>query len=97
MIKQQAEQGVLDFKAYADFVIQIMAKSCAPIRDQEIEDLSKLEDVVETFRGIMEVRLYKTSKFKLIKNKFESTFYKENTHIEIIISFNYITTYNFCV
>lgn len=55
VIRQQAEQGVLDFRAYADFVIQIMAKSCAPIRDTEIEELSKVEDVVETFKGIMEV------------------------------------------
>lgn len=55
VIRKQAEQGVLDFRAYADFVIQIMAKSCAPIRDKEIEDLSNVEDVVETFKRIMEI------------------------------------------
>lgn len=55
VIKQQAEQGVLDFRAYADFVIQIMAKSCAPIRDQQIEELSKTTDVVGIFKGIMEM------------------------------------------
>lgn len=55
VIRQQAEQGVLNFRAYADFVIQIMAKSCAPIRDKQIEELSQVEDVVDTFRGIMEL------------------------------------------
>lgn len=55
VIRQQAEQSVLNFRAYANFVIDIMAKSCAPIRDQQIEDLSKVEDVVDTFKGIMEM------------------------------------------
>ncbi|XP_055709434.1 T-complex protein 11-like protein 1 isoform X2 [Phlebotomus papatasi] len=54
LIRQQAEQGVLDFRAYANFVIDIMAKSCAPVRDEQIAKLREIEDVVEVFRGIME-------------------------------------------
>ncbi|GAB0096776.1 T-complex protein 11-like protein 1 [Sergentomyia squamirostris] len=54
LIRQQAEQGILDFRAYANFVIDIMAKSCAPVRDEQISKLRELEDVVEIFRGIME-------------------------------------------
>lgn len=54
VIRQQAEQGVLDFKAYANFIIQIMARSCAPARDEQIHKLTQIDDVVETFKGILE-------------------------------------------
>lgn len=55
VIRQQAEQGVLDFKAYSSFIIQLMAKSCAPIRDDEVNQLNEIDDVVLTFRRILEV------------------------------------------
>lgn len=55
MIRQQAEHGVLDFKEYSSFIIQLMAKSCAPIRDEEVNSLNEIDDVVLTFRRILEV------------------------------------------
>lgn len=55
VIRQQAEQGVLDFKAYSGFIIQVMAKSCAPVRDEEVHKLNDIDDVVPLFRGILEV------------------------------------------
>ncbi|XP_058794679.1 T-complex protein 11-like protein 1 [Phymastichus coffea] len=55
LIKQQAENGVLNFPHYSQYVISIMAKICAPVRDEKIEELMKCTDVIETFRGIMEV------------------------------------------
>lgn len=54
VIKQQTEQGVLDFQAYAKFVIHIMALSCAPVRDEQIAKLKEITDVVDLFRGILE-------------------------------------------
>lgn len=54
LIKQQTEKGVLDFHYYAEYVIKIMSKICAPVRDERIQELQKCTDVVETFRGIME-------------------------------------------
>ncbi|XP_065363599.1 T-complex protein 11-like protein 1 [Calliphora vicina] len=54
VIRQQAEKGVLDFRNYANFVIQIMAKSCAPARDDAVKQLTQIEDVVDTFKGILE-------------------------------------------
>lgn len=54
LIRQQAEKGVLDFKAYANFIIHIMSLSCAPIRDEQVAKLKEVDDVVETFRGILE-------------------------------------------
>lgn len=57
LIKQQALQGVLDFKNYAQYVISVMSKLCAPVRDEKIKELTETEDVVDTFKGILEVRL----------------------------------------
>lgn len=54
LIRQQAENGVLDFQTYAKFVLDIMAKSCAPARDEAIQKLMTVTDVVDTFRGILE-------------------------------------------
>lgn len=55
VIRQQAEQGVLDFKSYANFIIQILVKSCAPVRDEQVAKLNEIDDVVLAFRGILEV------------------------------------------
>ncbi|XP_055387894.1 T-complex protein 11-like protein 1 [Condylostylus longicornis] len=54
IIYEQARNNSLNFRAYADFVIDILAKSCAPIRDEQIQNLTKIEDVVEVFKGILE-------------------------------------------
>ncbi|KAH8396017.1 hypothetical protein KR222_001881 [Zaprionus bogoriensis] len=55
LIRQQAERGVLDFRAYADFVIKLLANLCCPARDEAVAKLREIEDVVDTFRGIFEV------------------------------------------
>lgn len=54
VLKEQIEMSVLNFRSYADFIINIIAKSCAPVRDERIRKLSKEDDIVETFKGIME-------------------------------------------
>lgn len=41
-------------QSYANFIIQIMARSCAPVRDEEVAKLNDITDVVDTFRGILE-------------------------------------------
>ncbi|KAH8420644.1 hypothetical protein KR009_012419 [Drosophila setifemur] len=55
VIQQQAERGVLDFRSYASFVINILARSCSPARDEAVARLRDIEDVVDTFRSILEL------------------------------------------
>ena len=55
LIKQQAEKGVLDFHHYGQYIISIMSKICAPVRDEKIRELSQQVDIVETFKGVMEL------------------------------------------
>ncbi|KAH8273528.1 hypothetical protein KR018_010518 [Drosophila ironensis] len=55
VIRQQAERGILDFRSYATFVINILSKSCSPARDDAVAKLREIEDVVDTFRSILEL------------------------------------------
>ncbi|XP_017017166.1 T-complex protein 11-like protein 1 [Drosophila kikkawai] len=55
VIQQQAERGLLDFRAYANFVINILSRSCCPARDEAVAKLREIEDVVDTFRSIFEL------------------------------------------
>ncbi|RXG59453.1 T-complex protein 11-like protein 1 [Armadillidium vulgare] len=54
LIKQQAEHGVLNFEEYSQYVLFIMARLCAPVRDEVIQGLMKEKDIVTIFRGVME-------------------------------------------
>jgi len=53
LIKQQAEHGTLNFRDYADYVVDLMSKLCAPVRDDEIKKLRETTEVVPLFKGIM--------------------------------------------
>merc|ERR1712165_588399 len=55
LIKQQADNGVLDFDSYSVYVLDLMGKLCAPVRDDEINALKAMDrkDVVKLFQGIM--------------------------------------------
>jgi len=54
LMKQQADHGVLNFEEYSGFVVNLMAKLCAPVRDEAIEKLRQQSDVVSVFRGVAE-------------------------------------------
>ncbi|KAK5643486.1 hypothetical protein RI129_007331 [Pyrocoelia pectoralis] len=54
LIKQQAENGTLDFNHYAQYVISVMEKLCAPVRDEKIKQLKETANVIEIFKGILE-------------------------------------------
>ncbi|XP_037087619.1 LOW QUALITY PROTEIN: T-complex protein 11-like protein 1 [Pollicipes pollicipes] len=54
VIKQQAESGTLDFHEYSGYVLSVMSRICAPVRDDKIRELGRLAGVVDVFRGIME-------------------------------------------
>ncbi|KAE8746172.1 hypothetical protein FOCC_FOCC007044 [Frankliniella occidentalis] len=53
-IKQQAENDALDFLGYAQFVINVMGRICAPARDERIQELRGITNVVQVFKGVFE-------------------------------------------
>ncbi|XP_074653852.1 T-complex protein 11-like protein 1 isoform X2 [Tubulanus polymorphus] len=55
LIEQKVEYEVLDFHYYADFVISIMSRMCAPVRDENIADLREITEIVPLFREIFSV------------------------------------------
>ena len=56
LIAQQAENKVLDVKSYALFIIDLLGKLCAPVRDEEVAELHMhLDDLVPLFQKIMKV------------------------------------------
>lgn len=50
LIKKQAENGALDFQRYAHYVLSVMARLCAPLRDEKIRQLTQTREVVPLFR-----------------------------------------------
>ncbi|XP_066976771.1 T-complex protein 11-like protein 1 [Macrobrachium rosenbergii] len=54
LIKQQAEHGILNFSQYSQYVLSIMSRLCAPVRDETIRNLMRESEVVPVFRGVME-------------------------------------------
>eukprot|EP00095_Tigriopus_kingsejongensis_P012430 maker-scaffold924_size80766-snap-gene-0.15 protein:Tk12430 transcript:maker-scaffold924_size80766-snap-gene-0.15-mRNA-1 annotation:"t-complex protein 11-like protein 1-like" len=53
LIAQQAENGALDFQAYASYVINLMGQLCAPVRDEEIVQLREAKEIIPLFQGIL--------------------------------------------
>ncbi|XP_010885697.1 T-complex protein 11-like protein 2 [Esox lucius] len=56
LIRQQADKEVVDIQGLASYVITIMGKMCAPVRDEEVKKLSESTDsVVSLFKEIFRV------------------------------------------
>ncbi|XP_061663556.1 T-complex protein 11-like protein 2 [Syngnathoides biaculeatus] len=56
LIRQQAENDAVDIAGLASYVIGVMGKLCAPVRDREIEKLKESSgDIVTLFREIFRV------------------------------------------
>lgn len=55
LIAQQAENRVLDVKSYATFIVDLIGKLCAPVRDDEVAALKAMDmnDIIPLFQGIM--------------------------------------------
>lgn len=55
LIKQQAEFGAVDFQRYNQYILSVLSRLCAPIRDERINELSHSTDLIFVFKGIMEL------------------------------------------
>lgn len=55
LIKQQAENAALDIFKLAEFIIGMMGTLCAPVRDEEVQKLKNIKEIVPLFRAIFSV------------------------------------------
>lgn len=54
LIQNQIDNNCLDFEYYTKFILNLMSKICAPVRDDSIHALTLLNDPVDIFKGIIE-------------------------------------------
>ncbi|KAM9255491.1 LOW QUALITY PROTEIN: T-complex protein 11 homolog [Cariama cristata] len=52
LIRQEAEHGALDIHGLTTYVLGMMARLCAPIRDEEVQGLQSLADPAQLLREI---------------------------------------------
>uniref|UniRef100_A0A146LJJ9 T-complex protein 11-like protein 1 n=2 Tax=Lygus hesperus TaxID=30085 RepID=A0A146LJJ9_LYGHE len=93
LMKQQLENQALDVNTYVQFIISVMSKICAPVRDEQLANLKKETDLVKMFRGILEtldlmkldmVKFALTSiKPEILNNKMEYERKKFNDLVEV--------------
>ncbi|WAR09029.1 T11L1-like protein [Mya arenaria] len=55
LIQQKLDNDAFDIYYYADYVINLMAKLCAPARDDRIAKIKEMKNVVPLFKEILEV------------------------------------------
>jgi len=50
LIEQRAERGELEFRYYADYVVNIMKALCAPVRDEQIAAIQNITEIVPLYK-----------------------------------------------
>lgn len=55
IIDQLARIHSLNLKEYAHYILSVLSKLCAPVRDERLKELADMSDIVQLYRGIMEM------------------------------------------
>ena len=55
MIDQLTRCDSFSLLDYGKYILSVLAKLCAPVRDEKLKELSQLDDIVLLYRGIMEL------------------------------------------
>ncbi|XP_036962247.1 T-complex protein 11-like protein 1 isoform X2 [Acanthopagrus latus] len=55
LIQQQAEKGTLDISELSQFIVGMMGSLCAPCRDEDINKLKEITDIVPLLKAIFSV------------------------------------------
>ncbi|XP_036031280.1 T-complex protein 11 X-linked protein 2-like [Onychomys torridus] len=55
LLKQETEHGALDVPHLSNYILNLMALLCAPVRDEAVQKLESIKDPVELLRGIFHV------------------------------------------
>lgn len=55
LIRQKLEHDAFQLTTYSEFTIEIMSKMCAPLRDEHIERLKKMDNIVPLYQEIFKL------------------------------------------
>lgn len=55
ILDQLSRVESLNLIEYAKYILDVLSKLCAPVRDEKLRELSETTDIVQLYRGIMEL------------------------------------------
>lgn len=55
IIDQLSKVDSLNLLDYARYILELLSKLCAPVRDEKLKELSETSDLITLYRGIMEL------------------------------------------
>lgn len=55
VMDQLAKVHSLYLKEYSDYILDVLSKLCAPVRDEKIQEIMVTSDIVQRYRGIMDL------------------------------------------
>lgn len=55
ILDQLSKVESLNLIDYAKYILDVLSKLCAPVRDQKLKELSETTDIVQMYKGIMEL------------------------------------------
>nr|XP_022291172.1 T-complex protein 11-like protein 1 [Crassostrea virginica]XP_022291173.1 T-complex protein 11-like protein 1 [Crassostrea virginica] len=55
LIRQKLENDAFDIYYYSNYIIGVMEKLCAPVRDEQVAKLKTIKEIVPLFKAIFEV------------------------------------------
>lgn len=55
IIDQLIKVDSLNLIDYARYILSVLSKLCAPVRDERLKELNEMTDIVQLYRGIMEL------------------------------------------
>lgn len=50
LLRQETEHGALDVPHLSNYILNLMALLCAPVRDEAVQELESIKDPVELLR-----------------------------------------------
>ncbi len=54
-LRKQLDNATIDYRSIAGYIVDVMGRLCAPIRDENVARLATLTDLVELFRLVLEL------------------------------------------
>uniref|UniRef100_A0A0N5A7J7 T-complex 11 like 2 n=1 Tax=Syphacia muris TaxID=451379 RepID=A0A0N5A7J7_9BILA len=91
LLKQQLDNNCLDWKQLAEYLICLLGRLCAPIRDEMVKKLKEKTDVVDILRGsceLLEIMKVDMANFEMKQNRAfiedHSAVYERNQFLKLL-------------
>lgn len=55
IVARLCKNNSFDLREYAKYILSVLSKLCAPVRDEKIQELTETTDLIQLYRGILEL------------------------------------------